>query len=247
MVGRKTKSCAGSAEIGPHTLAAPVRSAPFCHVARAGSAGSRGTGSHAQTSVPVRALYPRTTPEGISTRSLSLMAEPTTTTSPTTAGADVKWYSPGMTWSIPESRLMPAFSETWPAVPNPAQAFPVSRIHRDQAAVQRGFVNHPPARRSRLEFGIDPARQSSAGEVVTVITNTVELRIKSPLLLPRLRIQRDNAVERSRDVERAVNHQGRCLKRALGPHLLPVPSARPVRHVAGAIRPRHLEHRQRCL
>ena len=46
-------------------MAAPVRSAPFCHAARAGSAGSRGTGSQVQSSLTVRALYPRTVPEGI--------------------------------------------------------------------------------------------------------------------------------------------------------------------------------------
>jgi hypothetical protein len=61
-----------------------------------GAAGSRGTGSRVQINAPVRAWYPRTAPEGISTRSLSLMAEPATTTSPTTVGAEVKWYWPGM-------------------------------------------------------------------------------------------------------------------------------------------------------
>jgi len=54
-----------------------------------------GTGSHRQRSAPVRASYARTTPLGISARMLSLIAEPTTTTSSTTAGGDVMWYTPG--------------------------------------------------------------------------------------------------------------------------------------------------------
>ena len=49
---------------GARHVRGAARSAPSCQVARAGSAGSRGTGSHDQTWAPVRALYPRTTPEG---------------------------------------------------------------------------------------------------------------------------------------------------------------------------------------
>jgi len=39
----------------------------------------------------VRASYARTTPLGICARVLSLIADPTTTTSSTTAGGDVMW------------------------------------------------------------------------------------------------------------------------------------------------------------
>src|ERR1039458_3916746 len=92
-----------------------------------------------------------------------------------------------------------------------------------------------------MEVGIDAARQSPAREVVTVITYAVELGIKSPLFLPRFRIQRNDAVERGGNVERVLYHQGRSLKRALGPYLVPVPCASAVGNVAGVISPRDFE------
>ena len=66
-----------------HALAAPVFAAAV-----------RDIGSHRHRGAPVRASNARTTPSDMSTRPLSSIADPTITTSSTTAGGDVMWYSP---------------------------------------------------------------------------------------------------------------------------------------------------------
>ena len=68
-----------------HALAAPVRHG----FPGAAVAGFGGIGSQLQRNPPLRTSKARTTPLGISTRLLSSIAEPTTTTSSTTAGGEV--------------------------------------------------------------------------------------------------------------------------------------------------------------
>src|SRR5580704_16250671 len=76
-----------------HALAAPVShfgtDSPALLCAELG-----GMGSQLQRSAPLRASRARTTPAGMSTRWLSLIAEPTITTSSIAAGGEVMWYHP---------------------------------------------------------------------------------------------------------------------------------------------------------
>src|ERR1700760_1805263 len=90
----KTRSRFGSTAITDHALAAPV-----FHVAAVRDAdvavGAFGEmGSQLQRGAPVRASNARTTPEGMSARLLSSIAEPTITRSSITAGGEVMWYHP---------------------------------------------------------------------------------------------------------------------------------------------------------
>jgi hypothetical protein len=62
-------------------------------------------------------------------RALSLTAEPTTTTSPTTAGGDVTWYSPRHNGSPAAGA-----SATLPASPKSGQARPVSASRANRRA-----------------------------------------------------------------------------------------------------------------
>ena len=90
LVGAKTRSLSASTDMGAHTLAAPAWAvAPPRQVARARSPASRGIGSQLQTLSPVCAEKARTTPRGARTRWLSVIADPTTTRSPITAGGEV--------------------------------------------------------------------------------------------------------------------------------------------------------------
>src|SRR5882672_8543049 len=79
-VGTKTRSRSGSAAMIDHAFAAPVFHTFAC------SAEFFGIGSQLHRRLPVRTSKARTTPLGMSTFELSLMAEPTTTTSPMTVG-----------------------------------------------------------------------------------------------------------------------------------------------------------------
>src|ERR1700755_1325741 len=91
----KTRSRFGSTAITDHALAAPVfhlAAVPDAEVTADGALG--GMGSQLQRSAPVRASNARTTPEGMSTRLLSSIAEPTITRSSITAGGEVMWYHP---------------------------------------------------------------------------------------------------------------------------------------------------------
>ena len=107
-----------STDIGAHTFAAPAL-VPGC-----GSSGSQ-----LQRGAPVRASKARTRPEGAAARPLSLIAEPTITTSPTTTGADEIWNSPGQTSA-------PGSISTCPFFPKPTQARPV----RASRAISRASV-----------------------------------------------------------------------------------------------------------
>ena len=93
--------------MGAHTLAWPA-SMPSCT-----------SGSHVQRSWPVRASSARTVPRGAETRTLSAMAEPTTTTPCATTGAEVIWISPGHRSDMPTSSL------TSPSTPKSAQGAPI--------------------------------------------------------------------------------------------------------------------------
>src|SRR5712692_2565665 len=106
-----------------HALPAPVRWAlrPR-HVAQPGSVGSCGTGSHPHRSAPVRASYPRTIPLGASTRLLSAIADPTTTTQLTTVGGEVSSYSPTYSGGF----LRPCSRLTRPCAPKSVHSVPVS-------------------------------------------------------------------------------------------------------------------------
>ena len=77
-----------------HAFAAPV----LCAIGprqllHAGSVESRGTGSHVQRSLPVRASKARTSPLAAFVRLLSATAEPVTIRPRITAGGDVSSYS----------------------------------------------------------------------------------------------------------------------------------------------------------
>src|SRR5882757_1923430 len=86
----KTRSRLGSTTITDHAFAAPAFHLP----PDAEGCGFGGIGSQLQRSAPVRASNPRTTPEGMSARLLSSIAEPTITRLSITAGGDVMWYHP---------------------------------------------------------------------------------------------------------------------------------------------------------
>ncbi len=102
------------------TLAAPVVSAlPSSHVAKAGSAGSRGIGSNLQLGAPVRASKAKTVPGGAFVRMLSITNEPTATTPDATTGADMILDSP-LNWSGQSRTIF-----TCPPSPNPAHDWPV--------------------------------------------------------------------------------------------------------------------------
>src|SRR5271155_2320605 len=105
------------------TLAAPLVGGPPCvQVFAAGSAGSRGIGSHDQRSAPDRASNARTTPDGSSTCPLSPIAEPTTTRSSIIAGGEVSSYSPRyLSLSI---LATPALRSICPWLPKSGQVLP---------------------------------------------------------------------------------------------------------------------------
>src|SRR6266851_9856115 len=103
VVGRNTSPRASSADIGAQTLLWPALMPSFT------------SGSKLQRGAPVRASKARTVPSGASTRTLSEIEEPTTTTPRLTTGAEVIWNSPGQTNGFPIS------SVTSPLVPNSAQ------------------------------------------------------------------------------------------------------------------------------
>ena len=80
---------------------------------------ARGIGSKSPRASPVRTSNARTEPAGAATRALSLIAEPTTTTSFAISGGDVIWYSPGHQSSMPGSM------RTSPCSPKSVHASPV--------------------------------------------------------------------------------------------------------------------------
>src|SRR5262249_1298980 len=127
-----------------HTFAAPVLAAlPFRHDLHARSVRLFGIGSQLHLSAPVLASNARTMPLGASARSLSVIAEPTITRSPATAGGEVMWYSPGI--SFP-SRFE---SVTCPRSPKSSQGFPVVA----SSAISRPSFVARNIRRPQVESG----------------------------------------------------------------------------------------------
>src|SRR5687768_3149146 len=103
------------------TFAAPVRRAlPLRHVDQAWSVESCGIGSQVHSGAPVRTLNARTSPLAGATLLLSAIADPVTTTSPTTTGGEViskAGGSNGFTRSADRS-------STTPFCPNSAHGLP---------------------------------------------------------------------------------------------------------------------------
>ena len=79
-----------SADIAPQTFGVPrVNVAPAAASAALTGVTPGGTGSKAQTSLPLRTSKARTTPGGASTRCPSCTKAPVTTRLPSTSGAEV--------------------------------------------------------------------------------------------------------------------------------------------------------------
>src|SRR5687767_7571189 len=143
-----------------HTLAAPVRRAlPLRHVDQARSVESCGMGSHVQSGAPVRALNARTSPLAGATSLLSAMADPVTTTSPTTTGGDVISNAGG---SMGFTRRADR-SSTTPFCPNAAHGFP----SRASSAIRRpSMMGTMIRRRHAAVAGADASSQVATPRLV---------------------------------------------------------------------------------
>src|SRR5262249_21286296 len=83
----------------------------------------------------------------------------------------------------------------------------------------------------------EPRRKPSIDEPVSVLGAQLDDRIKRPALRTGLGIERDHAVERRREIQRAVDDEWRRLEAA------PPPAVRAVGDVAGVEGPRNLQPR----
>ncbi len=85
----------------------------------------------------------------------------------------------------------------------------VGRIDGHQSRILCGLKDSPAARLIACPRGIEPRRGAAVDESVAVVAVQFNLRVVGPALRPRFRIEGDHAIERSREIERAVN-QKRC-------------------------------------
>src|SRR5580692_10728096 len=139
-----------------HALAAPV-----CHFGADSPASLcaelGGMGSQLQRSAPLRASKARTTPAGMSTLWLSLIAEPTITTSSITAGGEVMWYQPAL-YPGTSRRLIS------PPLPKSAQGLPF-------AASSAMSLASCVASKIRVRHACPAEREASAQAVPPRLTN----------------------------------------------------------------------------
>ena len=163
------------------------------------------SGSQFQRSAPLRASNARTRPEGAETRPLSLIDEPTTTTSPSTTGADETWNSPGQT-----SR--PVSISTSPSLPKPTQVSAGACVEGDQARVGRRAEDAQRAGRVDGRRGITPLGDAAAVEEIRRAPIDRDFRVVAPGLGTRRRVESDDLVERRAQDELVVDEDGRRLK-----------------------------------
>jgi hypothetical protein len=182
-----------------------------------------GMGSHFQRNAPVRASKARTTPDGISTRVLSSMEEPTTTR-PSITG---RWRGHVIPASTKLSDVPIFISRNGSQIYLPVTSKVLARssaalVQRDQPCVQRGLVDASPAWLSILFLGIEPGGYSTIDEPVAIVQRLIDLWVVGPTLSPSNRVQRDHAVERRGQVQNAMHKDRRGLKAAALAPILPL-------------------------
>src|SRR5439155_25680944 len=85
-------------------------------------------------------------------------------------------------------------------------------VERDQPRVDRADENAPPARIVFATLRIHPCRNAARGDF-GVVLRAVHFGIEYPALLAARRVERDDLIERSAQVQRALNEDWRRLKR----------------------------------
>src|SRR5581483_10279039 len=78
-------------------------------------------------------------------------------------------------------------------------------IDGDQASVLCGHENGAMAQFTGLTIAVDPGCEPTASEGVSVVTDAIDPGIEGPFLTASLRVERDDAVERGHNVQRAVH------------------------------------------
>lgn len=111
------------------------------------------------------------------------------------------------------------------------------RVDRHQTRILRGFENPPTARLSLVTSGVEPGRHAAVHQPVSVVSIQIDLRIVRPALLAGFGVQGDHAIERHREVKRAIDENRRGFEAA------PLPPISPLGNVARVIDLRNLELR----
>src|SRR5215472_10725486 len=159
-----------------------------------------GMGSQLQRSSPERASKALTTPLGLSTRSLSAIDEPTMTTSPAIAGAEVSVGQVDLTCGAEIGASSPR-----------------RRIEGEKPRIDRRQKDPTMAGITLASRGVDPQCDAAIDELFGISRVQVDLRIEAPLLPAGLRVESDGAIERGAQIHRAVGDDGCRLEFALSP------------------------------
>ena len=90
-------------------------------------------------------------------------------------------------------------------------------IERDEARIERRFVQSSAARPRRAVRRVDPRREPAVDQPVAVFAVQVDQRIEDPSFRAGLRIERNDSVERRGQVQRAVDDERRRFEAASTP------------------------------